>query len=88
MLLNEFLDQKLSFTVMINLKVTANPSDSGFCYTLWNRINDQLHLLRSDYTIGHIIHQSDIVVQEDGSLLVTSKYHPENCIMYFYFGGG
>jgi hypothetical protein len=71
---------------MISLAIDNGQS---FQYNYWNWFHQtsQFHLLKDDYSIGHIIHTSSIFLNEDGSIAHTSKYHPKNVIMNFYFGG-
>jgi hypothetical protein len=85
MTLHDYLLQNLSSTVMISLAI-----DNGqpFQYNYWNWFHQtsEFHLLKDDYTIGHIIHTSSVSLNEDGSITHISKYHPKNVIMNFYFG--
>jgi hypothetical protein len=64
--------------------------DNGqpFQYNYWNWFyqTSEFHLLKDDYSLGHIIHTSSVSLNEDGSITHTSKYHPKNVIMNFYFG--
>jgi hypothetical protein len=82
--LDQYLSEHLSSTVMITLKID---NKEPFQYNYWNSFPDQLHLLHDDYRIGHILHKCNILLQEDGSFLVQSEYHPKNCVINFYFGG-
>ena len=84
--LYNYLNEHLSSTVMISLSID-NAGD--FQYNNWNWFHEigQLHLLKDDFSIGHIIHTGLIEVREDGSLLHSSKYYPKLCVMNFYFGG-
>jgi hypothetical protein len=85
MTLHDYLLQNLSSTVMISLAI-----DNGqpFQYNYWNWFHQtsEFHLLKDDYSLGHIIHTSSVSLNEDGSITHTSKYHPKNVIMNFYFG--
>lgn len=85
MTFHDYLLQNLSSTVMISLSV-----DNGepFQYNCWNWLWEvsQLHLLKNDFSIGHIIHTSSITINDDGSISHTSQYHPKNTKMNFYFG--
>lgn len=86
MTLHDYLLQNLSSTVMISMTVDEGES---FQYNYWNWFHQfsQLHLLKNDFSIGHIIHTSSITINEDGSITHTSEYHPKNCKFNFYFGG-
>lgn len=86
MTLHDYLLQNLSSTVMISLAVDEGES---FQYNYWNWFHQlsQLHLLKNDFSIGHIIHTSSIIINDDGSITHTSEYHPKNCKLNFYFGG-
>lgn len=70
---------------MISLSV-----DNGepFQYNCWNWLWEvsQLHLLKNDFSIGHIIHTGSVTINEDGSISHTSQYHPKNTIINFYLG--
>lgn len=86
MTLHDYLVKNLQSTVMIALSVDETGS---YQYNYWNWFHQigQLHLLKDDYTIGHIIHGGTATVQDDGSILYESKYFPKQCKMNFYFGG-
>jgi len=85
MTLHDYLLQNLSSTVMISLAI-----DNGqpFQYNYWNWFHQtsEFHLLKDDYSLGHIIHTGSVSTNEDGSITHTSKYHPKNVVMNFYFG--
>ena len=85
MTLHDYLLQNLSSTVMISLAI-----DNGqpFQYNYWNWFHQtsEFHLLKDDYSLGHIIHTGSVSTNEDGSITHTSKYHPKNIVMNFYFG--
>jgi hypothetical protein len=83
---HDFLVKNLDSTVMINLSIDGNES---FQYNNWNWFHPigQLHLLKDDFSIGHIIHTGSVEVREDGSLLHSSKYSPKISVLNFYFGG-
>jgi len=87
MTLHDYLLKNLESTVMIT--VVANDSVESFQYNYWNWFHtiSQFHLIKDDGSIGHIIHTGTISVNNDGSILHTSKHHPKNCLMNFYFGG-
>lgn len=86
MTFHDYLLQNLSSTVMISLSVDNN---EPFQYNNWNWLweTSQLHLLKDDFSIGHIIHHGYVTVNEDGSISHTSKHHPKDIKMNFYFGG-
>ncbi len=71
---------------MISLSVDGKES---FQYNYWNWFSqqNQLYLLKDDYSVGHIIYTGSISPNEDGSISHTSEYHPKNCVLNFYFGG-
>lgn len=83
--LDKYLSENISHTVMISLSIDDS---EPFQYNHWNwlRQYNQLHLLKDDYSIGHIIHSGLIKHNEDGSISFTSEYYPKNCILNFYFG--
>jgi len=85
MTLHNYLLKNLDQTVMI---VLAFENSEKFQYNYWNWFHQesQFHLLKDDFTIGHIIHTGAITENEDGSISHNSKYHPQNCNMNFYFG--
>lgn len=85
-ILHDYLSQNLNATVMIGLSI----DEAGeFQYNKWNWFHQigQLHLLRDDFSIGHVIHTGSVEFRDDGSIIHTSKYHPKSCLMNFYFGG-
>lgn len=86
MTFHDYLLKNLPITAMISLSVDNNEQ---FQYNNWNWFHQisQLHLLRDDFSIGHIIHTGSVTINDDGSISHTSKYHPKNTIMNFYFGG-
>lgn len=86
MTLHDYLLKKLDNTAMISLAVDAEKPHQ---YNYWNWFHQaaQLHLLKDDYTIGHIIHSGSITENDDGSITHTSQHHPKNCQLNFYFGG-
>jgi|LakMenEpi03Aug12_release.lakeMendotaPanAssembly.Ray.scaffolds.fasta_scaffold618466_3 hypothetical protein len=86
MTLHDYLLKNLEQTVMIALSVD---NQSPVQYNYWNWFHDksQLHLLKEDYSIGHILHTGSVTMNDDGSINHVSKYHPKECILNFYFGG-
>jgi hypothetical protein len=86
MTFHDYLLKNLEQTAMISLSV-----DSGepFQYNYWNwfHSNGQFHLLKDDYSIGHIIHSGVVSKQDDGSIVLQSEYYPKRCVLNFYFGG-
>jgi len=85
MTLHDYLLQNLSSTVMISLTVD-NKGQIQYNYWNWFHQKSEFHLLKDDYSLGHIIHTGSVSTNEDGSITHTSKYHPKNVIMNFYFG--
>jgi len=85
MTFHDYLLQNLSSTVMISLTVD-NKGQIQYNYWNWFHQKSEFHLLKDDYSLGHIIHTSSVSLNEDGSITHTSKYHPKNVIMNFYFG--
>lgn len=86
MTFHDYLLQNLSSTVMISLSIDNN---EPFQYNNWNWLweTSQFHLLKDDFSIGHIIHHGYVTVNEDGSISHTSKHHPKDIKINFYFGG-
>lgn len=86
MTLHDYLLKNLDHTAMISLAVDDS---EPFQYNCWNWFHQigQLHLLKDDYTIGHILHTGSITENDDGSITHASQYHPKNCKLNFYFGG-
>lgn len=82
----EYLTKNKDSIAMITLSV-----DNGdpFQYNYWNWINEhsQLVLLKDDYSIGHILYNGSLTINDDNSISYHSEYHPKNCILNFYFGG-
>jgi len=85
MTLHDYLLKNLPSTVMISLTVDNN-QPTQYNYWNWFYQKSEFHLLKDDYSLGHIIHTSSVSLNEDGSITHTSKYHPKNVIMNFYFG--
>lgn len=85
-ILHDYLNQNLNATVMISISID---NTGEFQYNNWNWFHQigQLHLLKDDLSIGHIIHTGSVEFKDDGSIIHTSKYHPKLCLMNFYFGG-
>lgn len=86
MTLHDYLLQHLNHTAMIAISVD---SKSSVQYNYWNWLHNQgqLHLLKNDMSIGHVLHGGSIQENEDGSLLYSSNLYPKSCILNFYFGG-
>lgn len=86
MTFHDYLLKNLETTVMISLSFNDNES---YQYNNWNWFHqmNQFHLLRDDFTIGHILHGGIVTENEDGSITLNSKYHPQQCQLNFYFGG-
>ena len=84
MTLNEYLSEHSTSLAMISVKIGDK---DPIQYNYWNIFPVGIHLLDDNYKIDYIIHDCNIVSQEDGSILLQSNYHPKNCIMNFYFGG-
>lgn len=82
----EYLTKNKDSIAMITLSV-----DNGdpFQYNYWNWINEhnQLVLLKDDYSVGHILYNGSLTINDDNSISYRSEYHPKNCILNFYFGG-
>jgi len=85
MTFHDYLLQNLSSTVMISL-VIDNGQPIQYNYWNWFYQTSEFHLLKDDYSLGHIIHTSSVSLNEDGSITHISNYHPKNVIMNFYFG--
>lgn len=85
MTLHDYLLKNLSQTVMIQITV----NDVTKQYNAWNWFHQegQLHFINDDGTIGHIIHGGIVSENNDGSITLSSKYCPKNCVLNFYFGG-
>lgn len=83
--LNKYLSDNIDHTVMISLSVDDS---EPFQYNHWNwfKSQNQLHLLKDDYTLGHIIHDGLVKHNEDNSITYSGKLYPKNCILNFYFG--
>jgi len=86
MTLHDYLIKNLNSVVMIGLSIDKH---NKVQYNYWNWFveNGELHLLKDDLTIGHIIHCGSISSNDDGSITHHSKYHPKSINMNFYFGG-
>jgi hypothetical protein len=86
MTLHDYLLKNLEQTVMISLSID---NQDLLQYNYWNWLHEksQLHLLKNDYSIGHILHTGSVRIQDDGSVKHSSKYHPKECVLNFYFGG-
>lgn len=83
--LNDYLIRNLNNTVMITISI----DDVVFQYNHWNwiREHNEIHFLKDDLTIGHIIYCGNIKENSDGSISHTSAYHPKECVINTYFGG-
>lgn len=86
MTLNEYLNKNLSQIVMITLS-TDQQDTCQYNYWNWFPQINQLHLLKNDFSLGHILHDGTISINEDGSLAYKSKYLPKECMINCYFGG-
>lgn len=86
MTFHDYLLKNLENTAMISLSID---SEKAYQYNYWNWFPQigQFHLLRDDYTIGHIVHCGSITNHDDGSITHSSKYNPKHCQLNFYFGG-
>lgn len=86
MTLSSYLVQNLQQTAMISLSIDEK---ENFQYNYWNWISsiNQLHLLRDDFSIGHIIHNGIVNKLPDGGISLISDYHPKKIILNLYFGG-
>lgn len=86
MIFHDYLLNNLQQAVMITLSVD---NQEPFQYNYWNWFHQmsQFHLLRDDFSIGHIIHTGSMTINDDGSINHTSQYYPKNAVMNFYFGG-
>ena len=84
--LDQYLSENINHIAMISLSVDDS---EPFQYNYWNwlKSHNQLHLLKDDYSLGHIIHTGSIISNDDGSISHTSKLYPQNCKLNFYFGG-
>jgi hypothetical protein len=60
-----------------------------FQYNYWNWVeeNKQLILLKDDYSVGHILYNGTLIINDDNSIQYNSEYYPKKCILNFYFGG-
>ena len=86
MTFHDYLLQNLEQTAMISLSVDGG---EPFQYNYWNwfHSNGQFHLLKDDYSIGHILHSGSVSKQDDWGILLKSQSHPKQCVLTFYFGG-
>lgn len=86
MTLHDYLAKNLKSTVMILLSVNETES---YQYNYWNWFHQigQLHLLKDDYSIGHIVHDGYVKNQENNSLVCESHHYPKKFKLDFYFGG-
>lgn len=86
MTLKEYIKTHNKNTVMIALEIDNH---EPIQYNSWNWLDssNQLHLLNDDFSIGHIIHNGEIDVLEDQSIVLCSSFKPISCKLNFYFGG-
>jgi hypothetical protein len=86
MTFHDYLLKNLSQTAMISLSVNNGET---FQYNYWNWFHKlgELHLLKDDYSIGHILHDGNFIQNEDGSITYSSTNHPKHSVLNFYFGG-
>jgi len=82
MTLHDYLLRNLSSATMISLTVD-NKGQIQYNYWNWFHEKSELHLLKDDYSLGHIIHTGSVSINEDGSINHTSKYHPKNTTINF-----
>ena len=84
MTFHDYLLRNLSSATMIYLTVDNN---QPIQYNYWNWVyqnqTSEFHLLKDDYSLGHIIHTGSVSINEDGSITHTSKYHPKNTTINF-----
>lgn len=83
MTFHDYLRRNLENTAMIHL----DTGDDIFEYNYWNWFHQrfELHLLKDDYTIGHILHDGIVSDDDNGVVMFYSKYHPYKLILNFYF---
>ena len=84
---HQYLLDNLNSAVMISVSFDDIEESSDYTHWNWFHEKSEFHLLNPNYTIGHIIHTGTFTTNDDGSITHTSKYHPKNCKMNFYFGG-
>lgn len=84
MTLNDWVTDHLESVAMIELVIDSQ----SFQYNYWNWLkqNNQLHLLKDDYSIGHIIHSGTVFSSDDGGIINESVANPKKCKMNIYFG--
>jgi hypothetical protein len=82
MTLHDYLLRNLSSATMISLTVD-NKGQIQYNYWNWFHEKSELHLLKDDYSLGHIIHMGSASINQDGSITHTSKYHPKNTTINF-----
>lgn len=85
MTMHDYCLKNLNQTVMITIQTENTPSIQ---YNYWNWMHEigQLHLLKDDLSIGHILHNGYIEENPDQSLTFNSNLHPKKCNVNFYFG--
>ena len=84
--IHDYLLKNLESTVMITITID-NQILSQYNYWNWFHEINELHLLKDDFSIGHILYLGSITENNDGSLIHISKYHPKKSLLNFYFGG-
>ena len=87
MTFHDYLLQNLEQTVMISLSVDGGESIHQYNYWNWFHYNGQFHLLKDDFSIGHILHSGSVSKQDDSSIVLNNNHHPKRCMLNFYFGG-
>jgi hypothetical protein len=82
----EYFAENKDSIAMITMSI-----DDGepFQYNYWNWVeeNKQLILLKDDYSVGHILYNGSLIINDDNSIQYNSEYYPKKCILNFYFGG-
>jgi len=86
MTFHNYLLKTLDHTAMIALSID-NKSSIQYNYWNWFHTTGEFHLIKDDFSIGHILHQGSIIENNDGSISFQSQYFPKNCVLNFYFGG-
>ena len=87
MTFHDYLLQNLEQTAMISLSVDGGESIHQYNYWNWFHSNGQFHLLKDDFSIGHILHSGSVSKQDDSSIVLNNNHHPKRCMLNFYFGG-
>jgi hypothetical protein len=86
MTFHDYLLKHLDHTAMISLSID-NQTFYQYNYWNWFHTKSEFHLLKDDFSIGHILHTGSILENEDGSITLQSHYHPKKANLNFYFGG-